>query len=188
MICHVGMVGDGHPVVIPMLYGRDGDRLFLHGSTGSRLLRGLDAGAPACLTVTLVDGLVLARSAFHHSANFRSVVLFARAAPVTEPGAKMEALRVISEHLFPGRWDEVRPPNARELALTSVVVVPLEEASAKVRTGPPRDDPEDMSLLVWAGVLPLALVPGSPVPDGAGVPAEVPPSVRGWRRGRTIGP
>ena len=178
MICHVGLTSDGHPVVIPMLYGRDGERLFLHGSTGSRLLRGLETGAPICLTVTLVDGLVLARSAFHHSANFRSVVLFARATPVTEPGAKTEALRVISEHLLPGRWAEVRPPSARELALTSVVSVSLEEASAKVRTGPPRDDPEDLSLPVWAGVVPLSLVPGKPVPDGAGPSAEVPPSVR----------
>jgi len=184
LVCHVGFASEGQPYVIPMNYGRDGDRLFLHGSAASRLMRGLEAGSPACLTVTLLDGLVLARSAFHHSMNFRSVVLFGVATPVVDPEGKTAALRAISEHLLPGRWDSVRPPNARELAATTVLEVPLGEASAKVRTGPPRDDPEDLAMPVWAGVLPLALTPGEPVPDGLGAGAEVPLHVRAWPNGR----
>jgi len=184
LVCHVGFSVEGQPYVIPMLYGREDERLFLHGSAASRLLLRLEAGTPACLTVTLVDGLVLARSAFHHSANYRSVVLLGQATPIVEPAAKTEALRVISEHLVPGRWCEVRPPNARELAATTVLEVPLLEASAKIRTGPPRDDPEDLALPVWAGVLPLALSPGEPVSDGAGSPPEAPPYVRSWSRRR----
>jgi nitroimidazol reductase NimA-like FMN-containing flavoprotein (pyridoxamine 5'-phosphate oxidase superfamily) len=137
-----------------------------------------------CLTVTLLDGLVLARSAFHHSVNFRSVVLFGRATPVADSAAKTAALRAISEHLVPGRWDEVRPPAARELAMTAVLEVPIEEASAKIRTGPPKDDPEDLSLPVWAGVLPLETVPGEPLPDGDGGPVPVPLHVLAWPRGR----
>jgi nitroimidazol reductase NimA-like FMN-containing flavoprotein (pyridoxamine 5'-phosphate oxidase superfamily) len=184
LVCHVGLASEGQPFVIPMNYGRDGERLFLHGSAASRLMRGLEAGAPACVTVTLLDGLVLARSAFHHSANFRSVVVLGRATPVAEPEAKVAALHVIFEHLLPGRWDHVRAPNARELAATTVLEMALHEASAKVRTGPPRDDAEDLALPVWAGVLPLALTSGDPVPDGAGGPAEVPPHVRAWPRRR----
>jgi nitroimidazol reductase NimA-like FMN-containing flavoprotein (pyridoxamine 5'-phosphate oxidase superfamily) len=180
LVCHVGLASEGQPYVIPMTYGRDGERLFLHGSAASRLLRGLDAGAPACVTVTLLDGLVLARSAFHHSANFRSVVVLGRATPVVDPEGKVAALRVISEHLLPGRWDHVRPPNARELAATMVLEVPLDEASAKIRTGPPLDDAEDLGLPVWAGVLPLALVPGKPVQDGDRGPADIPLHVRAW--------
>ena len=184
LVCHVGFVSEGQPHVIPMSYGRDGDRLLLHGSTASRLMRGLEAGWPVCLTVTLLDGLVLARSAFHHSLNFRSVVMFGRATPVDDPAAKSAALRAISEHVIPGRWEEVRPPNARELAATAVLEVPIEEASAKIRTGPPRDDLEDLSLPVWAGVLPLETIPGEPVPDEAGGPAEAPLHVLAWPRGR----
>ncbi len=184
LVCHVGFVSDGQPFVIPMNYGRDGDRLLLHGSVASRLMRGMEAGWPVCLTVTLLDGLVLARSAFHHSMNFRSVVLFGRARPVADSAAKTAALRVISEHLVPGRWDEVRPPDARELAMTAVLEVPIEEASAKIRTGPPKDDPEDLSLPVWAGVLPLETIPGVPLQDGSGGPAEVPLHVLAWPRGR----
>jgi hypothetical protein len=184
LVCHVGFVSEGQPHVIPMNYGRDGDRLLLHGSAASRLMRGLEAGWPVCLTVTLLDGLVLARSAFHHSMNFRSVVMFGRATPVDDPAAKSAALRAISEHVVPGRWDEVRPPNARELAATAVLEVPIEEASAKIRTGPPRDDLEDLSLPVWAGVLPLETIPGEPVPDEAGGPAEAPLHVLAWPRGR----
>jgi uncharacterized protein len=184
LVCHVGLAIEGQPFVIPMNFGRDGDRLLLHGSAASRLMRGLAAGSPACFTVTLLDGLVLARSAFHHSMNFRSVVLFGKATPVEDPPGKIAALRIISEHLLPGRWDEVRPPNARELAATTVVEVSIEEASAKIRTGPPRDDPEDLAWPVWAGVLPLALLPGAPVPDGAGGGVEAPPHVRDWRRRR----
>ena len=181
LVCHVGLASEGQPFVIPMNYGRDGDRLLLHGSAASRLLRGLAAGSPACVTVTLLDGLVLARSAFHHSMNFRSVVLFGRATPIEDPAAKTAALRLITEHLVPGRWDAVRPPNARELAATTVVQVPIDEASAKIRTGPPRDDAEDLGWPVWAGVLPLALLPGEPAPDGAGNPDGIPPHVRAWR-------
>jgi uncharacterized protein len=184
LVCHVGLASEGQPFVIPMNFGRDGDRLLLHGSAASRLMRGLAAGSPACFTVTLLDGLVLARSAFHHSMNFRSVVLFGKATPVEEPAGKTAALRIISEHLLPGRWDEVRPPNARELAATTVVEVSIAEASAKIRTGPPRDDPEDLAWPVWAGVLPLAVLPGAPVPDGAGSGVEAPPHVRDWPRRR----
>ena len=184
LVCHVGFVSEGQPFVIPMSYGREGERLLLHGSAASRLMRGLEAGWPVCLTVTLLDGLVLARSAFHHSMNFRSVVLFGRASPVDDPAGKTAALRVISEHVVPGRWDAVRPPNARELAATTVLEVPIDEASAKIRTGPPKDDPEDLSLPVWAGVLPLELIPAEPVPDGAEGPAEVPLHVLAWPRGR----
>jgi nitroimidazol reductase NimA-like FMN-containing flavoprotein (pyridoxamine 5'-phosphate oxidase superfamily) len=184
LVCHVGLAIDGQPYVLPMNYGRDGDRLVLHGSAASRLLRALAAGSPACFTVTLLDGLVLARSAFHHSMNFRSVVLFGRAKPIDEPAAKVAALRAISEHLLPGRWDAVRPPDARELAATTVVEVSLDEASAKIRTGPPRDDPEDLDIAVWAGELPLAISAGAPVPDGQGVPAEIPDHVRSWPQGR----
>ena len=181
LVCHVGFTSEAQPYVIPVNYGRDGDRLLLHGSTGSRTMQVLATGAPACITVTLFDGLVLARSAFHHSMNFRSVVLFGRATPLDDPGAKVAALRVISEHLLPGRWDEVRPPNDRELAATMVLAIPIHEASAKIRTGPPLDDAEDLALPVWAGVLPLALTPEEPVPDGAGEAIEVPPHVRRWR-------
>jgi nitroimidazol reductase NimA-like FMN-containing flavoprotein (pyridoxamine 5'-phosphate oxidase superfamily) len=184
LVCHVGFVSEGQPFVIPMNYGRDGDRLFLHGSAASRLLRGLEAGWAVCLTVTLLDGLVLARSAFHHSMNFRSVVLFGRATPVSGPAEKVAALRVISEHVIPGRWDEVRPPSDRELAMTMVLEVPIDEASAKIRTGPPKDDPEDLSLPVWAGVLPLETIPSEPLRDGDGGPAEVPLHVLAWPRGR----
>ncbi len=184
MVCHVGFAADGQPYVVPMLYGREEDRLLLHGSAASRLLRGLEAGWPVCLTVTLLDGLVLARSAFHHSANYRSVMLLGRATAIADPLAKNAALRIISEHLVPGRWDEVRAPNSRELAATTVLEVPLEEASAKIRTGPPKDDPEDLALPVWAGVLPLSLTPGAPVEDSPGSGAEVPLHVQSWSRRR----
>jgi len=184
LVCHVGIASEGQPIVLPMNYGRDGDRLLLHGSAASRLMRGLAAGSPACFTVTLLDGLVLARSAFHHSMNFRSVVLFGSATPIADLAAKTAALRLISEHLLPGRWDQVRQPNDRELSATTVVEVPIHEASAKVRTGPPMDDPEDLSVPAWAGVLPLYLVAGEPEADGSGAPAEIPPQVRAWMQAR----
>jgi uncharacterized protein len=184
LVCHVGFASEGQPYVIPVLYGRQGDRLYLHGSAASRMLVGLEGGWPVCLTVTLLDGLVLARSAFHHSANYRSVVVLGLATPVTDPERKTAALRVISEHVLPGRWAAVRPPSPRELDATRVLEVPLDEASAKIRTGPPQDDAEDLALPVWAGVLPLAVAPGQPERDGAGVPAEVPEHVRRWVRGR----
>jgi nitroimidazol reductase NimA-like FMN-containing flavoprotein (pyridoxamine 5'-phosphate oxidase superfamily) len=176
LVCHLGFVHDGHPVVIPTLYARVADVVYVHGSAASRMLRALADGFDACLTVTLLDGLVLARSAFHHSANYRSVVVFGRARHVAERGEKLAALEAFSEHVAPGRWAEVRPPSAQELKATTVLALPLEEASAKVRAGPPVDDEEDYPLDVWAGVIPLRLVASAPetdarVPPGVDVPA-----------------
>ena len=164
-LAHVGFAVDGQPFVIPTLYGREGDRLYLHGSAVSRMLTRLAGGVPACVTVTLVDGLVLARSAFHHSMNYRSVVAFGTARAIGDPEEKTRALRIISDHLLAGRWDDVRPPTARELKATSVLEFVVDEASAKVREGPPVDDESDYALAVWAGVLPLRLRAGDPVPD-----------------------
>ncbi|MCA1629570.1 MAG: pyridoxamine 5'-phosphate oxidase family protein [Acidobacteria bacterium] len=174
-VCHVGFVADGKPFVIPTAYGRLGDTLYLHGAKASRMLKALAAGAEACVTVTLVDGLVLARSAFHHSMNYRSVVVFGRASAVEDPREKLAAMRAFSEHLIPGRWDEVREPNERELTATLVLALPLAEVSAKVRAGAPVDDEEDLALPVWAGELPLRLSAGEPVRDPL-VVGETPPS------------
>lgn len=165
-ICHVGFVSDGKPFVIPTGYARVGDRLIIHGSQASRMLRTLGQGIDVCLTVTLIDGLVLARSAFHHSMNYRSVVVFGRATVVDDPDEKVSALRALSEHMIPGRWDDVREPNELEMKQTTVLSLPLSEASAKVRTGPPLDDEEDYELPVWAGVIPLRMVAGQPLDDG----------------------
>jgi len=164
-LAHVGFCIEGQPFVIPTLYGRAGNRLYLHGSAASRMLKELDGGAPACVTVTLVDGLVLARSAFHHSMNYRSVMAFGTARAIHDPARKTEALRVISEHLIAGRWDEVRRPYEKELKATAVLEFSIEEASAKVRTGPPLDDDEDYAMPIWAGVLPLHLAAGEPIDD-----------------------
>ncbi len=164
-LAHVGFTVKGQPFVIPTLYGREGDKLYLHGSAASRMLRELETGVPACVTVTHVDGIVLARSAFHHSMNYRSVVAFGTARKIDDAAQKSRALQVISEHLIAGRWDAVRAPNEKELRATAVLEFSIEEASAKVRTGPPLDDEEDYALPVWAGVVPLALGAGSPVPD-----------------------
>jgi uncharacterized protein len=164
-VCHVGFVVDGQPFVIPTAYGRAGDTLYIHGAAASRMLKTLGAGMDACVTVTHVDGLVLARSAFHHSINYRSVVVFGRATVVEGREEKMTALRAFMEHVTPGRWDEVRAPDERELNATLVLALPLAEASAKVRTGAPVDDEEDLTLDVWAGVLPLRTVAGEPVSD-----------------------
>lgn len=164
-VCHVGFVSDGQPVVIPTAYGRVGDTLYLHGARASRMLKALGAGADVCVGVTLVDGLVLARSAFHHSINYRSVVVFGRARVVESDEEKRAALLAFTEHVVPGRWDEVREPTKQELDSTLVLSLPLEEASAKVRTGPPVDDDEDYSLPIWAGVLPLRVCAGEAVPD-----------------------
>src|SRR5262249_3327441 len=150
---------------IPTLYGRDGDRLYLHGSAASRMLRELDTGIPACVNVTHVDGLVLARSMFHHSMNYRSVVAFGCAKKIEDRELKIAALRVIYEHLIGGRWADARGPNDQELKATAVLEFQIEEASAKVRTGGPKDDAEDYALPVWAGVLPVALTPSEPFPD-----------------------
>jgi len=164
-VCHVGFVVDGQPYVIPTNFGRVGDTVYLHGSAASRMLRTLSGGIPVCVTVTLVDGLVLARSAFHHSVNYRSVVILGTAKLVEDPTQKMEALRLFTEHIMKGRWDEIRWPNEQELKGTTVLALPLEEVSAKVRVGGPVDDEEDYSLPVWAGVLPLSQRKGAPVPD-----------------------
>jgi nitroimidazol reductase NimA-like FMN-containing flavoprotein (pyridoxamine 5'-phosphate oxidase superfamily) len=182
LISHLGIVQDGAPVVIPTLHTRLGDRLYLHGSAASRLLRTLAGGAEVCATATLVDGLVLARSAFHHSVNYRSVVVFGRARLVEPEAERLRALELFTEKLVPGRWSEVRPPTRRELKGTKVLELPLDEASAKVRSGPPIDDDEDYELPVWAGVLPMRTVADSPEADPRLDPAiELPGHVARWR-------
>lgn len=184
-LAHVGFCVDGQPFVIPTLYGREDDHLFLHGSAASRMLRTLQAGASACVTVALVDGLVLARSAFHHSMNYRSVVAFGTCRLLPETSEKIHALTTISEHLMRGRWNDVRLPNEKELKATSVLRFEMEEASAKVRVGPPADEEEDYALPVWAGILPLRMVPGAPVPDARMEKAtEVPEYLRDFGRNR----
>jgi uncharacterized protein len=164
-VCHVGFSVDGQPFVIPTNFGRSGDTLYLHGSAASRMLKTLSGGVPVCVTVTQVDGLVLARSAFHHSVNYRSVVILGKAQLVEDPAEKMEALRIFTEHVMKGRWSEVRIPTEQELKATIVLSLPLEEVSAKVRTGGPIDDEADYALPVWAGVLPLETVAKAPLPD-----------------------
>jgi uncharacterized protein len=164
-LAHVGFCVDGQPFVIPTLYGRDGKALYLHGSSASRMLDKLETGIPACVTVTLVDGLVLARSAFHHSMNYRSVVAFGTARKIGDPEQKIKSVHVISEHLIAGRWKDVRGPSDKELKATTVLEFSIEEASSKVRSGPPLDDESDYGLSVWAGVLPLQIKSGSAVPD-----------------------
>jgi nitroimidazol reductase NimA-like FMN-containing flavoprotein (pyridoxamine 5'-phosphate oxidase superfamily) len=180
-ICHVGFVVDGQPYVVPTGYARVGETIYLHGSTGSRL--GLRPGMDVCVTVTLLDGLVLARSAFHHSMNYRSVMAMGRTRPVTDPAQKDAALRALVDHIVPGRSGAVRGGDRRELAATAVLALPLDEVSAKVRTGPPIDDEPDYALPIWAGVLPLRQVAGPPMPDDRLDPAlAVPAHVAGWRR------
>ena len=164
-LAHVGFCVEGHPFVIPTLYGRDEDRLYLHGSSASRMLGELETGIPACVTVTLVDGLVLARSAFHHSMNYRSLVAFGTARKVADREQKIKSLRVISEHLIAGRWEDVRKPSEKELKATTVLEFSIEEASSKVRNGPPIDDDSDYGLPVWAGILPLEMKSRQPTPD-----------------------
>ncbi len=164
-VCHAGFVVDGQPYVIPTGYARAGDRLYIHGSAASRMLRTLAEGVQICVTVTLLDGLVLARSAFHHSMNYRSVVILGTARIVEDEKEKWQALRAFTEHVVPGRWNEIRQPNESEMKATTVLCLPLEEVSAKIRTGPPVDEEEDYQLPVWAGVLPLHLTPSAPVAD-----------------------
>ncbi len=157
LIAHLGIVdADGQPFVVPTLHARDGDVVFCHGASASRTLRKLAEGAPACLTVSLLDGLVLARSAMHHSANYRSAMLLGTARTVEDPAEKLAAFETIVEHIVPGRWREVRPPTEKEMKATAVLALPIDEASAKVRSGPPLDDEEDYALEAWAGVIPLA--------------------------------
>ena len=164
-VCHVGFAVDGQPFVIPTGYARSGERIYIHGSAASRMLRTLDGGIDVCLTVTLLDGFVLARSAFHHSMNYRSVVVLGKARLVNDPIEKREALRCFTNHVVPGRWEEVRQPTDQELKATIVLALPLEEVSAKVRTGPPIDDEEDYSLPIWAGVVPVRTHVGEPLAD-----------------------
>lgn len=183
-LAHVGFAVQGQPFVIPTLYGNEDETIFLHGSAASRMLRQLDSGVPACVNVTLVDGLVLARSAFHHSMNYRSVVAFGAAREIRDRERKIHALRTIAEHVLAGRWADVRPPSENELKATAVLEFSIEEASAKIRTGPPADEEEDYALPVWAGLLPLHLETKPPAPDprlSAGVP--VPDYVSRYRRG-----
>ncbi len=165
LICHVGFVVDGQPYVIPTIHVRVGEQLFFHGSPASRMLRTLEQGVEVCVTVTLLDGLVLARSAFHHSMNYRSAVVFGTAMPVASSEEKLRVLRALSDHLIKGRWQEIRSPSPSELKGTLVLSLPIDEASAKVRTGPPVDDGDDYVLPVWAGVLPLKIVAAEPVAD-----------------------
>jgi uncharacterized protein len=172
-ICHVGFAIDDQPFVIPTGYARDGDKLYIHGSQASRMLRNLANGIDACVTVTIVDGLVLARSAFHHSMNYRSVLVFGRATLVEDREEKLTALLALSEHFVRGRWNDVREPTEEELIQTTVLCLPLEEASAKIRTGPPLDDEDDYALPIWAGIVPLKLVAGEPIKDPR-LPAEIP--------------
>jgi uncharacterized protein len=172
-ICHVGFAVDSQPYVIPTVYARSGDTIYLHGSAVSRMLRTLTQGAAVCITVTLLDGLVLARSAFHHSLNYRSVVMIGSARLVDDKEEKMRALQLITDHVVPGRWDQVRWPNALEFRQTSVLALPLAEVSAKVRSGPPVDDDVDYALPIWAGVVPVCTRLGTPKDDGR-VPPEAP--------------
>jgi len=184
-ICHVGFAVDGQPFVIPTAYGRSGEKLYIHGSAASRMLRNLDKGVAVCITVILLDGLVLSRSIFNHSMNYRSVVVLGTAVAVRDAKEKLEALRLLSEHILPGRWAESRQPNERELKQTLVMRLPIEEFSAKVRQGPPIDDEEDYSFPAWAGVLPLAMVPGAPINDPRLDPkTPVPEYVRQYSRKR----
>jgi len=182
-LCHVGFVVDGQPFVIPTSFGRKDNRLYIHGSTASRMLRQMKEGVPVCVTVTLLDGLVLARSIFNHSMNYRSVVVLGKATLVDDPQEKLEALRLLSEHIIPGRWADSRQPNERELKATSVLRVPIEEFSAKVRTGPPIDDEEDYSFPTWAGVVPIEMKIGAPIDDARLVLGQTPPEyARGYSR------
>jgi nitroimidazol reductase NimA-like FMN-containing flavoprotein (pyridoxamine 5'-phosphate oxidase superfamily) len=188
LIAHVGFAVDGQPYVIPTLVARVGDTVYLHGSAASRLIRTLGAGTPACLTATLIDGIVLARSAFHHSMNYRSVVVLGEARLVSDPDEMLLALEAFTEGIVPGRWDEVRAPNPKELKGTRVLAMTLDEASAKARTGPPVDDEEDYALDMWAGVIPMKLTAQAPVDDPRLAPGIAPSDiVRHWDPQRSGG-
>ncbi len=186
LIAHLGFVHDGQPFVIPTLHARIGELVYVHGSAASRAIRTVSIDA-ACLTVTLLDGIVLARSVFHHSVNYRSVVVLGTARPVEGPEERLAALEAFAERLIPGRWGEVRPPNPQELKATRVLAMTLDESSAKVRTGPPEDDPEDYDVPVWAGVIPLHTSAGTPIADPR-TPPEVTPSgaITRWTPDRVV--
>jgi hypothetical protein len=181
LFAHLGFVHQGQPFVIPTLHARVGEKVYVHGSSASRAVRTLSAGVPACLTVTLIDGLVLARSAFHSSMNYRSVVVLGTAIPVEGPDERLLALEAFTERMAPGRWDEVRKPTRQELRATRVLSMSLDESSAKVRTGPPEDDPDDLELAVWGGVIPVHTTVGAPIADDH-TPPQITPStaVTGW--------
>lgn len=183
-VCHVGFAIDGQPYVIPTSYGRDGDMLYIHGSAASRMLRHAASGVQVCVTVTLLDGLVLARSIFNHSMNYRSVVILGRAQEITDREEKLAALRMLSEHILPGRWNEVRQPNEQELKATTILRLPIEEFSAKVRQGPPIDDEEDYSFRTWAGVIPFKMSSGEPVSDERLLPGVTVPEYASYYSGR----
>jgi nitroimidazol reductase NimA-like FMN-containing flavoprotein (pyridoxamine 5'-phosphate oxidase superfamily) len=183
LVCHVSVALDGKPASIPMAYARMGDRLIVHGSTANRVMRALRDGAEACVVVTLVDGLVLARSAFHHSVNYRCVVLYAKAVELTDPVEKMKALEALVEHVVPGRWRDVRIPSDKEIVRTLMLALPIVEASAKVRDGGPLDDQADYGLPIWAGTIPLRTVPDAPVVDPLETEARpVPAYATAYRR------
>jgi uncharacterized protein len=182
-LCHVGFVVDGQPFVIPTSYGRVEDNLYIHGSSASRMLRNLDQGIPVCITVTLIDGLVIARSIFNHSMNYRSVVVLGTASAIRDPQEKIEALRQLSEHIIPGRWADSRQPNEKELKATMILRLPITEFSAKVREGGVVDDEEDYSFQTWAGLIPFTTVVGPPVDDSRLLPGEhAPEYARNYRR------
>ena len=183
-ICHVGFVVDGQPYVIPTGFARVGEHVYIHGSAASRMLRNLSQGIGVCVTVTLIDGLVLARSAFHHSMNYRSVVILGKAKLIEDVDEKNVALEALTEHIVPGRWADVRWPTDQELKATTVLKLAIDEASAKIRTGDPKDDEEDYAMNVWAGVLPLNLETAAPIADERLDPSITPPEyVSGYKRG-----
>ena len=186
LVAHVGFVTNNQPFVIPMAYGREGDRLYLHGSPVSRLIKTLEQGVDVCFTVTILDALVVARSLFHHSMNYRSVVLYGQATLVKDASQKMQALKAFTEHMIRDRWQDARIPNAQELKGTTVLSLPIVEGSAKVRTGQPLDDPQDYSLPIWAGELPLKLTPGIPLADPKlGSEIKLPENIANYRRSIT---
>ncbi|HBQ97814.1 MULTISPECIES: pyridoxamine 5'-phosphate oxidase family protein [unclassified Roseofilum] len=165
LVIHVGFMAHNQPFVIPMSYGRDGDRLYIHGAVASRMLKNLEQGIEICVSATILDGIVIARSLFHHSMNYRSVMLFGRATLVDDEQEKRHALKILSEHIVPGQWEQARQPTPAEMKATTVLAFPIEEGSAKVRSGDPKDDAADYELPIWAGQLPLKLTPGVPIPD-----------------------
>jgi uncharacterized protein len=184
LVVHVGFIVDNQPFVIPMGYGRDGDRLYIHGSTASRMLKSLEQGVEMCVSATLLDGIVIARSLFHHEMNYRSVVLFGRATLVEGEDEKMHALKVLSEQIIPGRWEQARTPTPQEVKGTTVLAFPIEEGSAKIRSGEPHDNAEDYALPIWAGQLPLKLVAGVPLPDPKLSPEiSAPENLTNYQRG-----
>ncbi len=174
LVAHLAFVDDGQPYAIPTLHARVGDTVYVHGSAAGRAMRTLGSGAPACLTATLIDGLVLARSAFHHSVNYRSAVVLGSARSVEDREQRLEALRAFTERLVPGRWSEVRPPSEKELRATRVLALRLDESSAKIRTGPPVDEEDDYALAAWAGVIPLTTIARAPIPDPRLAPGITP--------------